>query len=1112
MNLKKNKSGFMQTPCLRKSMYVAVILLSWLFIYPTSAFAVDGIQESQAVNQQVTITGTVVDPTGEPIIGASVLVEGTSNGTITDLDGNFTLSVPSKATLVISYIGYATQKVTATSNMKITMKEDNELLDEVVVIGYGSVKRANLTGAVSSLNMKELEDVPTTNLTSTLMGTMPGVIVGEATGNPMGKATIKIRINGTWGSEEPLYVIDGFIRDSNAFDVIDPSEITSISILKDAAAAVYGVRGSGGVILVTTKRGKEGKTSISYSGSYGVSQGVSMPKMMSAWQQGTAINDMLRGEVTNGKRQVEAYEFFTDEELEMLKGVNHNWLDGAWKDAQNTRHTLNISGGTDKMKYFVGGSYMYSDGNFSNLNVNRLSFRSGVDVKFTNDLKGSINISFSSKDSKMPLNNNDKEMDRMYGTFSSLNRAPRWISPYIDGNPIHLGEGTSGDHPLAMLETGSYRKSRGDNVVLNGKLDYDVKWVKGLSASLSMSYSKDNSYGKQLSRPYTLYQYKKNQIPYGDNFVNGHFYSNELEKLERASNGDKLYESASFSYSYQINPQVSYKTKIGQHDIAGMYVFELAESGGNGMNITRSNMILATDETAGGFEEATAKANSSIDTKGRRLSHIGRANYSYADRYFFEGTLRYEASSNFSPGHRWGLFYSLSGAWRISEETWFKENVSFIDNLKIRASYGRLGNDKVSLKQWRQSYSKESGFNIGTENGSPVLSLYPAMNGLLVYDSTWEKSDSYNVGLDLRFTNGISFGIDGFFRKTFDILDAATSIFPQSAGITGETPKLNYGIQEAWGGELEIGYQKSLNKDWSINLKGNLSYASNKVVKKYQNPGIAGTWQDEEGRMRGGETGYRMWKGKNGKGDGLARTWQDVYDYIDYLKGNLANPGVDVISVHGKKEEDLRPGMLMFEDIGKTLFERTPDGIIDTAGDEYIISKYDNPPYNFGFTLGFSWKDFSFSALFSGSFGNDVVFDKGFYTEASGGGRSGKFLTESSNNLAEWFGNYAICKEDGSLVNPNAKYPRLDDYSFRQYRSEFWMRDGFNLRLRTINLSYSIPQTALKSIGVNSCRVFFTGTNLWTIVNPYPYKDAYVGFWSDYPQVRTFNFGINISL
>jgi hypothetical protein len=348
--------------------------------------------------------------------------------------------------------------------------------------------------------------------------------------------------------------------------------------------------------------------------------------------------------------------------------------------------------------------------------------------------------------------------------------------------------------------------------------------------------------------------------------------------------------------------------------------------------------------------------------------------------------------------------------------------------------------------------------------------------------------------------------MDGFYKHSFDILDMPRSTFAQSAGISESTPSLNYGIFDAWGGEIELKYNKEITKDFSIQVKGQLAFAENLVVKKYQNPGVVGTWADENGKVRGGEVGYTCL--------GMARSQADIDNYIASLKQNYEtfHGTTGVVSAFTVSEENMKPGMLMYKDVGSASYQDAdgnwhdgaPDGKID-ENDQRIISKYSYSPFNYGFSFGFTWKNFKVDAMFTGAFGNNVFFEKGFWTAASGGGRSGAFLSETSNQLSEWYGNY------WTENNVNAKYPRLDDYSLRGYRSTFWMRDGHELRLKTINVSYIVPTKFTKVVGVEQCRIFVQGSNILTLINPYPYKDASVGFWSDYPMVRTFNFGLNLT-
>ncbi|MEG1586310.1 MAG: SusC/RagA family TonB-linked outer membrane protein, partial [Bacteroidales bacterium] len=893
---------------------------------PATAFASPEIKTTAEMQQNKVVTGKIKDATGEGIISASVSVKGTTIGTVTDLDGNFKLQTPGKGTLVISYIGYKTVEVPISDKpVNITLQEDTELLDEVVVVGYGTVKRANMTGAVSSVDMRKLDNIPASNLSSVLMGSMPGVNVSEVTGNPLANASIKVRINGSWNAEPPLYVIDGFIRDEAAFNLLDPSEIENISVLKDAQASVYGVRGAGGVILVTTRKGKEGKIKFNYSGSYGFSQGVKMPEMMSAYEQGRMLNDLFDMQAEEDISKLDLK--FSETALTKMRGMNHNWLEQGWKNSNNTRHTLNVSGGTEKVRYFVGGSYMWADGNFANMDVNRFNVRSGLDINFTKDILGSFNLSYSQKDTEMPLNQKDAEADRMYGTFSDLVRTPRWIPAYINGLPTANGvDQSSGTHPLAIFDSGSFRRNKDQQTAMGARFDWNIPYIKGMKVSLQGNYSRSSSYGKALSKSYNLYEFEKEETYL--------LLDTPTGNTRKIVNGDKLEESANFSYSYQLNPSISYNNTFGKHDISAIAVYEQSESGGNRLGGFRNGMIIDKVETTTGFGTDGQTFTSSINTLGRRQSFIGRVNYNYGSKNFIESTARYESSANFAPKYRWGLFPSVAASWRISEEDFFRDAVPFMDNLKLRANYGRLGNDKVTMAQWQESYGAGSNIIFGSDKIH--TSLQPTLEGLMILDATWETTDSYNVGIESTWFKFLTVNIDAFYKHTFDILDDSKSEFPQSAGIAGASPKRNYGIQDAWGGELEIGYQQTLTKDWTINAKGSLAYATSKVKRKYQTASIVGTWKDEIGKIRGGETGYQCM--------GIARTQADVDNYIAYLRQNLTNPN-EKATVFGVTEDKFKPGMLMYKDVGSAIYkdangvwkDGAPDGKISSDGDERII-------------------------------------------------------------------------------------------------------------------------------------------------------------------------------
>ncbi len=1085
------------------SFCVAVIFLS-IFIFSSNVLVAQINKPKKKVTENlVLVKGNVVDNTKSAVIGATVMVAGTAHRTVTDIDGNFSLLAPQNAEITVSYIGYVTKKTKFEGKpLNILLEDNTSKLDEVVVVGYGTVKRANLTGSVSSVSMKELTDYPAPNLATVLNGQMAGVQVSEPTGNPIGSASISIRASSSFsGTSNPLIVIDGFIRDINAFNMLDPSEIESISVLKDASAAVYGVRGRDGVVLVTTKRGKVGKPQVSYSASFGVNQGVEMPKMMTAFQQASSLNDMWQQQVTYDGVDPTTINYFSNAELQKLKSVNYNWLDGVWQDSQNMRHTINVSGGTEAVKYFVGGSYMTANGNFKGLGMSRYGIRFGVDANITKDLKGSFSMDYGQKETHSPLNSTDTEYDRMYGTFSELVRTSRWLPPFINGLPAN----TSGLYnAIELLQSGSYRNSTNSDMTVSMSLVYSVPKINGLKVTFSGNYNRNSSNGKQYSVPYYLYNFQKDS-------VNTHLYSNNPYPVGSSNyrtlitNGNKIYESANFGYSYQINPQISYANKFGDHDISAILVYEQSEGGGNGLSESRQTLIIPNYQVMDAYSTTSQMTSSNINSLTRRQSFISRINYNYAGKYFIEAAARNDGSTLFANGYRWGFFPTVSLAWRVSEEPFFKPLTSVIDNLKVRGSYGVLGSDAATANQYRYSYQTSGYVFLG--GGATNLMLSPK-NGGLVYDAaTWETTKQFNGGIDMDILNDLSVSMDGYYKRTDNILDTPTSTYPQSNGVVGNIPALNYGIQDAWGAELELRYNKKLTKDFTLQLRGNFTYLMNKVIKKYESPGVVGTWQDENGKVSGGEVGYQCM--------GIARTQTDVNNYIAYLEADYAkyhNGQTGGVNVLGLNESQMKPGMLMYKDVGSAPYQDAngkwhdgaPDGIID-ANDMRIIGKYSFSPYIYNFSAGFTWKSFRFEAMFSGQFGSNAFFEKAFWTDNSGGGRTGAFLSQTSNQLAEWYGNY------WTETNVNAIYPRLDANSLRGYRSTFWMRNGSQLQLKTINVSYSLPTLWTKKVGIEQCRVYCQASNIWTIINPYPYKDASVGFWSDYPMVRTINLGLNLT-
>lgn len=548
-----------------------------------------------------------------------------------------------------------------------TLQEDTKTLDEVVVVGYGTQKKVNLTGSVASINSEVIENVPAANLSSALSGRLAGVNITQTAGKPGGGSSLSIRADGTWNSTTPLYVIDGVVRDKFAFDGLDASEVESLSVLKDgASAAIYGSRAANGVILVNTKKGKQGKPTINYTGSIGIEEATKIPDMFNAYEQALYVNASLRNDqVPEGDTQ-----YYADDELEYLKNHSYDWIDETWKSPVVTRHSLNVNGGNDKVRYFIGGNYYYETGSFDNLNFKKYSIRSSVEANITKDLKASLSFNTDTRNDHKPYWKWDNDNDNMNNLYNGLLRRGIF-APYIDGKP----NGTYLKwHPMEVLNGNSgYNKKRYSNYEINVALQYDVPFVKGLSLKLTYNKYERHTFIKQFSRPYDLYVFKTTGS-------HNHIQTNELDYITTRDDGDFLYESYTNNNSYQLNAMATYNRTFGKHDINALFVYEQYEGNTDWISGQRNYFISsAVDQLFAGSSDPKDSTVDGSGSESGRLSYVGRLGYTYDNKYLVEASFRYDGSVNFAPKHRWGFFPSASLAWRISEENFFKNNIRFID-------------------------------------------------------------------------------------------------------------------------------------------------------------------------------------------------------------------------------------------------------------------------------------------------------------------------------------------------------------------------------------------------------------------------------------------------
>lgn len=1028
---------------------------------------------------QQRITGQVRNNAGETLPGVNVVIKGTTTGAITDIDGRYLIEgVPANGALIFSFMGMLTEEISVgnQTQINITLLEDIQSLDEVVIVGYGSVKRANLTGAVVDISSREIQDVASTNLSTALEGRLAGVRISLSSGKPGAPTSLKIRESSSYSAaEDPLYVIDGIIRDKDAFDILDPSEVESISILKDGSAAVYGAKSAGGVVLVQTKKGKQGKIKVNYSSSIGITHAFNITEMLSAYEHAKMLNDGYDIQKFSSKDPRRYAQDELDYFRDSIPGGGYDWLDGAWKNAALYRHNLNLSGGTDVISYFIGGNYLKETGSIEGLYVSKYSIRSSIEVLITKGLTASFEASFSNRKDMTPINPNDTQSDVMEETFRALLQNPRWIPPTINGLPVSQG---IGNNPYSIWVQNVYKRGEANSSNLLAALEYKFPFLKGLRAKIQVNQTKYTGTGKSYYEP-----------AYGYNFVtsgsNGHIIRPDAELVPDIpkvsspvtvlSGKNQLEESAEISVKYQTNATLAYSNSFGKHEINTLLVCEVSEEEGRRIGWQYAGgQVISGKDMGWAFSDKEDRILAQNAYEKGDLGFIGRLNYNYASKYIGEFSFRHQASSKFSPQERWGFFPSISVGWIVSEEGFFKNNISAINFMKIRTSAGLLGNDGVRDFLWLSTYGTTNGVLFGNEM---TLGIEAKNAGLVNKSISWQKTQSYNGGLDLKFLNSkLSLAADVFYKYTWDILAAVTSTNPTTVGIpTSSNIRFNYGKMHAYGYEIELGYNGNVLHSFNYYIKGNFAWAEAMKLKVAQSPGAIGTWRDELKNSIDNQPGAIS--------TGIIRTQEEIDDIL------MDNPNYNI----GRA---LELGMLNYLDIRGTDGSEGPNGRFnfDLTEDRTVIARKTSPPYFYGSSLGVSFKGIKLDMTFSGKFGHELFYDKEVMTSP----------TTTANVPSFWADHW-------TAENPNAAFPRANAYGLDGNYSIFWKRKGHTLRLTDLNLSYSLPGRWSQRFGMNQFRVFFNTKYLWTIINPFDYKDANLSKYNGYPMTRTYNLGVNVN-
>ena len=1092
--------------------------------------------------QNKVVTGTVIDELGEPVIGATVRVEGTKTATVTDFDGNYKLEVPQNGKVVISYIGY---KDTPTTGGKVQLETNNTDLQEVVVVGYGVQKKAHLTGSVGTVDMNDVQDLAGGSLGSTLSGLVNGLSVAGGDSRPGERAELYVRdarslasLSGnvdTNTSPEPLYVIDGYIYPNDvkmgnirqnpgaeAFSNLDPSEVESISVLKDAAAAVYGARAANGVILVTTKKGKQGAPRISYSGSFGIADEISRPSMLSAYDFGRLVNIVTARNPKNASLD-NLTQLFQNDELEAMKGLNYDLLDKYWKTGYTQKHNVNVSGATDNVNYFASVGYFKQDGNMGNLDYDRWNYRAGVDVKISKWLSANLNVSgdYGKKNSPYVSVGGSGTED-----YQRLLTRPYYLPEYVDGHallPYGISNASDGNnlrtyHYDILQNHGDYTRNMDSNSTINGRISYDFGWskiLKGLKVSFSYAKSINTSKTNQFGSKYDLYEmthrYGSGMHLYtpasGDDPTYEYLAESNFNQRTQ-NNGDFLSRQMIRTDNYQLNLTFQYNRKFGLHDVSALFSIEKSETESEFNFSKATSPYEFTNYQYSGVNKDESEVSVNFSrSEGGMLSYIWRANYAYSDKYLVEFLLRSDASTKFAPKNYWGTFPTFSLGWVMSEEPFFKNTkwLTWIDFLKIRASWGITGRDNIAPWQWQATYNldpnKGSVFGEGTGNASGGRITMNKNSATYNEDVHWSKSYKTNVGLDFRFLNQrLSVGFDYYYERNRDILLNYTSLIPSTVG--NQSAPYNYGSMDNWGWELSIGWRDKIGKDFKYHVNLNTGYHDNKVNEQQWATSDFYKAVRPGDRSDNGLWGYQCL--------GMFRTYHDIDQYFDtYLKKDDGSYGKYL----GMEKKDVHPGMLIYKDIRGAYNQATgeyagPDHEV-TAEDEVQLSKRSNNIYGFTINAGAEWKGIQLTMQFGANWGS--------YTTVPS-----KALTYSddfTNMPSFWNPDDVFVYDDiydgqGNMIqkaNRNASMPN-PGFSINSAASSFWRISAARVTLNRLTVAYNLPKAWFKGIGIQSARINVTGQNLINFYNDNPDKffNPMAGNYGTYPNLRKWTIGVNL--
>ncbi|MEN8201640.1 MAG: TonB-dependent receptor [Bacteroidota bacterium] len=995
------------------------------------------------LHAQVTVTGTVTSAEDDtPIPGVNIIEKGTANGTITNADGAYSITVPSDAVLQYSFVGMVTQEtaVGAQTVIDVVLSSGTTALDEIVVIGYGTASKATLTGAVASVRGDELKQSPSTNFSNTLVGRVPGLFAYNRSGEPgYDGATLRIRGANTLGDNNPLVVVDG-IPNRN-LDRLDPAMIESFTVLKDASAAIYGTQAANGVILITTKRGKIGKPTITLDMNVGAQQPTVIPEMADAATYATMLNEVkYYADPSLGMNQVyseadiQAYADGTDP----WGHPNTDWFKEVFKP-WSLQHYENVSvrGGSDNLKYFLSFGNKFQDAIYYNSATyySQQDFRTNIDGKITKNIDLSFDVAARAENRHFPTVS-------QWNSFRMLMRGkPNMPAFWPNGDP---GPDIEYGHNPAVTTTDAtgYNDDKNYYLETNLRLNVKIPWVEGLSVQGNFSYDKRFRYQKVFETPWYLYTWDGNP-------------EHITVKGQRGLAAPQLTQRANDDYKLTYNAYVTYDKMFGSNTLKVMAGTESQKGLNNWLYAFRKNYVASDiDQLFAGARDEYMENDGSASQFARR-SYFGRFNYSYNNKYLVEFIARYDGSYMFDDA--WGFFPGISVGWRIVDEDFWSNNISFFDDVKIRGSWGKTGNDRIYYDDQLQEYKYLTLY--GFSNRSYVFDV--SNNNKLLYEQavpnpnvTWEEANQFNIGFNTAFLNNtMSFEADYFHNLRTNILWRRNASVPSSAGLS--LPPENIGEVVNQGFEFVLGYNNtSGNVRYNISLNG--SYARNEILFWDETPGIP-EYQQSTGQPMGAELYYEA--------IGVFETQADVDAYPHWA---------------GAQAGDVK-----FRDVND-------DGVIDGL-DRVRQDKSGLPFFTGGLSASLYVSNFDISLLFQGVSGAVA------------------YISPESGEIGNYYNDHAVNR--WTPDNPSSEYPRAwnrDNEYWRSQGNTYWLHNTDYIRLKNIEIGYNLPSRAVNAIGISRLRVYANGLNLFTLSKE-KLIDPELTSGQAYPLQRIVNLGLTLT-